>query len=555
MEQQAGHWWDKLGIPQYGGEMTIRANRDIVNFDPWFDESNLCSIQGAWTERLVCDDWTLDPAVWNYKLGWHPVQYKKGHLAESWEFPDPHTHVVHLRKGIHWQDIPPANGREFVADDVIFHFQRLYGQGGDFTKPSPHHIGVNAFPDLISITAPDKYTVVFKFKTATPDAIMWTLYNFSLAHCLENPDAVKKWGDVSDWHHAIGTGAFILKDFVPGNSAFLVKNANYWGHDERYPQNKLPYVDTLKYRIIPDMPEALAEMRAGRIDIIDGVSPVQAQTMKKTNPEILQIPTPVAPAPSVDPRLDVAPFNDIRVRKAMQIAIDLPGIAKTYYQGLVDPYPATIVARRFLKGWGFPYEEWPQDLKDEYAYDPIASKKLLAEVGYPNGFKTNVVANTAADMDLLPIIKSYFAQVGIDMEIRKMNANDWQAFTRARKHDQLTYQPYGPWGHDHEPERMVGRFNSDPVTADLSKKAAAAAHVNDTDTVKQCLRDANERAMRQHFAISLLEPGLCSLCQPWLKGFNGQIHSTWMGGGGPGMASFYLGRFWIDQKLKKSMGY
>ena len=76
-----------------------------------------------------------------------------------------------------------------------------------------------------------------------------------------------------------------------------------------------------------------------------------------------------------------------------------------------------------MKGWGFPYEEWPQDLKDEYAYNPTAAKKLLADAGYPNGFKTNVVADTAGDMDLLQIVKSYFAEVGIDMEIRPMESS------------------------------------------------------------------------------------------------------------------------------------
>ena len=237
MEKKVEKWWDALGKPQYGGELVIRANRSLENFDPYFDESNLCSIQGAWMERLVCDDWTVDPATWNFGLGWHPAQYKKGHLAESWEFTDPGTHVVHLRKGIHWQNIPPANGREFTADDVVFHFNRLYGTDGDFTKPSPYHVGVNSFPDLISVTAADRYTIVFKFKSANTESIMWTLYNFSLAHCMENSEAVQKWGDVSDWHHAIGTGPFILQDFVSGKSADLIKNPDYWGHDERYPQN------------------------------------------------------------------------------------------------------------------------------------------------------------------------------------------------------------------------------------------------------------------------------------------------------------------------------
>jgi len=74
---------------------------------------------------------------------------------------------------------------------------------------------VNAFPDLISVTAADRYTIVFQFKTANQASVLWTLYNFSLAQCMENSDAVQQWGDVSDWHHAIGTGPFILKDFIP----------------------------------------------------------------------------------------------------------------------------------------------------------------------------------------------------------------------------------------------------------------------------------------------------------------------------------------------------
>ena len=86
------------------------------------------------------------------------------------------------------------------------------------------------------------------------------------------PEAVKKWGDLSDWHHAIGTGPFILKDFISGSSATLIKNPDYWGHDERYPQNKLPYVDTIKYLIIPDDDAALEAMRAGKIDVMDVVS-------------------------------------------------------------------------------------------------------------------------------------------------------------------------------------------------------------------------------------------------------------------------------------------
>jgi len=91
------------------------------------------------------------PKVWDYVLPWHPSRFLTGQLAESWEFPTPGTHVVHLRKGIHWQNLPPANGREFIADDVVFHYNRLLGLGG-YPNPSPNPVEVY-FTELISVSA------------------------------------------------------------------------------------------------------------------------------------------------------------------------------------------------------------------------------------------------------------------------------------------------------------------------------------------------------------------------------------------------------------------
>jgi peptide/nickel transport system substrate-binding protein len=554
-----GNWWDKLGKPQYGGEMVIRADRNIVNFDLYFGQQ-VANIDSAWMEKLHTDDWTLDPAVFDYKTCWRPSQYLKGQLAESWEFTAPSICVAHLRQGVHWQDIPPANGREFIADDVVFHFNRLCGLGGGFSKPSPYRS--MQLEDLISITATDKYTVVFKWKKPNPEFIMETLFGIDIALWLENPDAVKKWGDVSDWHHAIGTGSFMLKDVVPNNSATLVKNPNYWGYDERYPQNKLPYIDTVKYLIIPDNATALETMRAGKIDVIDCVSPVQAQAMRKTNPEILQILTPLPPTFTLDPRIDKAPFDDIRVRKAMQMAIDLPTIAKDYYRGTVEPYPDTLTSRS-MKGWGFPYEEWPQDLKDEYAYNPVAAKKMLADAGYPKGFKTNIVVDTTTDMDLLQIVKFYFAQVGIDMEIRAIEPTDWGTSVKpGHMYDQLVHAVTGLLGHTAPPIYQLMRLQSgssnnygmvnDLVCTAFYTKAMSATSIEE---VLQILREANEYVARQHFSISVLQAMTYSLYQPWVKGASGQFGSTWGVAGGPLMLSFYLGRFWIDQNLKKSMGY
>ena len=560
MEKKTKNWWDKLGEPQYGDEMVIRVERDIVNFDPYFTEG-LTGIYGAWLERLVCDDWTMDPAEWNYQLAWHPAKYQKGNLAESLEFPDPATHVVHLRKGIHYPNIPPSNGREFTSDDVMFHYHRIYGLGGCFTKPSPYRDTDPRFKDLISINAPDKYTVVFKFKTPNPDFIMETLHNVSLAQCMENYDVVKQYGDMSDWHHAVGTGPFLLKDFVPGKYASLEKNPEYWGHDERHPQNKIPYIDKLKIVIIPNEMDAVEAMRAGKIDCMNQISYKGARALQKTNPEIIQIRTPGAPALSIQPRNDKPPYNDLRVRKALQMAIDLPTIARTYFEGAVDPEPSNLTASKYMMNWGFPYTDWPPELKDEYAYNPARAKQLLAEAGYPHGFKTNVVVSSDANMGLLEIVKSYFAAVGIEMEVRVMSIPDWVKYVEIdKKHDQLIYRPYGPFGHTYAPLRAITRFQTgysanhmmvaDPVFDSFYPKALAAK--NETE-LRVVLRDANERVTRQHYAVSLLLPLQYSLCQPWLKGFNAQVHSIWMGSGGPSMLGFYASRFFVDKKLKQSI--
>ena len=562
MNKKKGDWWDKLGKPQYGGEIVFRLNRKIVNFDPYYGV-HLTQIHTAWMEKLFTPDWTMDPTIDDYKIGDLPTQVVKGHLAESWEFTDPYTFKVHLRHGIYWQDIPPANGREFTAEDVVFHFNRMYGLGSGYTKPSPARADAAAFKQLISVTTPDRYTVVFKWKTDNRNLILDALQEVGTSLCIENPEAVKKWGDVRDWHHAVGTGPFILKAFVPDGSATLIKNPNYWGFDERYPQNKLPYVDKLKLLIIPDQETTLEEMRAGRIDVADQISPGLAAAMRKTNPEILQIKHPANTAITIDPRNDKPPFNDIKVRKAMQMAIDLPSIAKTYYSGMVEPYPSTLTARD-MKGWGFPYEEWPQDLKDEYAYNPVLAKKLLFDAGYPDGFKTNIIVNaTNCDMQLVELVKSYFSQIGIDMEIRPMDSSDWADFVfYGHRHDQLALNAVSPYGHRYEPIRQLSRLHtgfssnylmvSDPVFDAFQLKATASTN---QDEVKQILRDANEYIARQHFAISLLSPGSFSLYQPWLKGYHGQFGSVCSGAGSPQLLFFYPARFWIDHDLKKSMGH
>ena len=465
-----------------------------------------------------------------------------------------------MRQGIHWQNIAPANGREFNANDIVFHYDRMLGLGDGFTKPAPYWGTVSWTKSLTSVTATDNHTVVMQWNTPNPEFVEETLEAPDVGVSIENPEAIQLWGNLNDWHHQIGTGPFMLTDYVSGSSATMVKNPDYWGYDERYPHNQLPYIDTIKCLVIPDTATTLSAIRTGKIDILDSLSLTDAQSMKKTNPEIVQIPVPVSNGLTFDPRNDLKPFNDIKVREALQMAIDLPTIASTYYGGTADPSPLALTSK-YMSGWGWPYAGWPQNLKDEYAYNPSAAKQLLAAAGYPNGFNTDIVVDNLADLNLVQIVQSYFSDIGVNMTIKPMDDTSFTAYvTTNHKNDALCQRSTGNLGLSVLPFRQLSRLGtgqpsnvgmvSDPVFDAFYNKAMAATS---TDAVKEIVLEANKQVVQQHYEISLLQPSLINICQPWLNGYNGQFGMT--GAQGPQLLYAFAARFWVDQNLKKSMGH
>jgi ABC-type transport system substrate-binding protein len=165
------------------------------------------------------------------------------------------------------------------------------------------------------------------------------------------------------------------------------------------------------------------------------------------------------------------------------------------------------------------------------------------------------------DMKLLPLIQAYFKDIGIEMEIRPMEHNGMLTFVEVDCKHELVWREYGPLGHNYSPMGAINRFHShhypnwlgvnDPVMDAFYPRALACTTEVE---LKRIAKDVNERIARQHYVVSLLQQQTYSLCQPWLKGYHGQIHSIWMGMGGPSRLSLYGARFWIDRKLKKSMG-
>jgi len=394
--------------------------------------------------------------------------------------------------------------------------------------------------------------VVFKFKTPNPEAITELMQGQGGEHNILCPEVIKTYGDALDWHHAVGTGPFILKDFVSGSSATLARNPNYFAHDERYPQNQLPYIGKLNILVISNTATALAAFRAGKIDELDGMTYQTAQGISQTNPEVLQEKVPASYALSIDPKHSMSPYNNIQVIEALQMAINLPQIASTYYNGQVDPWPVSMTSN-YLPGYDFPYPQWSASLQAQYAYNPAQAKQLLTQAGFPNGFNTDIVVDTGWDMDLLQIVQSDFAAIGVNMSIKTMDNASWQGFvSTSHSQDALASNSAGGMvGRAVEPIVQLNKWLPtdagnwtqifDPVWNTFATQAAAATTVTQ---VQQIVQNANQYVAQNHFVISLLNPMGFNLVQPWLKGYSGQVNAL-SGNVGPSYLFFYPARFWI----------
>jgi len=566
------HWWDQYGTPKYGGTLTLAGSALQELFDPYFNGANTEHF-----EHTFRYDETMDPNVWAYQIGWAPTEYVEGNLFESWEILDGSTVIGHIRKGVHYQNKEPANGRELTSYDVVFHYDRVNGTGSGFTSPNPFFLMWRG--NLQQVTATDDYTVVFKFNKDSW-ANIYTLMDVSTINVIECPELVQLGHaeapagaggppgagppgpppapvvpsgppeGISDWHLACGTGAYMLSDFVPASSITYTKNPDYWGYDGRYPENRLPYIDTLKTLVIPDSSTQQAAFRTGKIDMLGGggggpgggggISWQQGDVLEKDMPNI-QKDTAPGGGTVYNMKCNAEPFTDIRVRKALQLTIDREAINNSIYGGRADPTPCGLIHPMFT-GWTTPYAEWPQSLKDEYTYNPTKSKELLAEAGYPNGFETNIVLSSNSDMALPLIVKAYFKDVGVDMEIKTVDAAASHDFMISKKYDQMTG---GSWmGFPRPPVISVSDLiasqpmnttdNNDPVYEELAQKVVDAP---DEAEARKAMIECDMYVLQQHWGVVMFPTNSTTYWQPRVK-INPSIQN---------FCGWRNARLWIDE--------
>lgn len=398
--------------PQYGGEVTVYYPK----FYNYFDPSMMDEYQFAfWYETLWVMDWGLnDTSTYAFDVGAIPLEYLTGQLADTWEFDETAgTLTVNLRQDVYFQEGEPYDGRQFVANDVVWSYSRLLGLNG-YEQVETEYDWVSALNMLAGVEATDDYTVVFTFNEGMANTV--SLESFMNAKVnIGGPE----WDDCdqSDWHNAKGTGAYILSDYVVDNSMTFTKNENYYGYDERYPENKLPYIDTINLVYIADSANILAQAMAGDLDWFgeNGKNVLSGdQLAQLTAADAGQLYAYNSSSPSaIALKVCQDQFSDVRVREAMQHAIDLE--AMNLYLGIEGD---VIVPGLWATGMSWStYGEWSDDLTAQFTYDPDLAKELLAEAGYTDGFTFEIELDPTANLELYQLAASYLSQVGITMNI------------------------------------------------------------------------------------------------------------------------------------------
>ncbi|MFA7503293.1 MAG: ABC transporter substrate-binding protein [Burkholderiaceae bacterium] len=536
--------------PQYGGTLTtttVNPTLSVLTWDPADWNWKINQDSGQIYEQLFAADLTKSKRRGGkhsfFADAWLPSDAIRGELAESWEWKeDPLRLEIKLREGIMF---PAKEGvmesRELVADDVVFSYTRL--------DTSPKKIPTY-FDHIEKVEATDKHTVVFTFKNFFSEwdyRFGWGYY--SAIYPKEVADA-----GATNWKNVNGSGPFMLTDFVQGNSVTYEKNPGYWDKVEIGGQEyQLPFVDKLVTRTIKDESTQHAALRSGQIDMLESVRWSAVEELKRSVPDLQWSRWLATTGTFLSMRVDTEPFDDIRVRRALNMAVNKQEIVEAFYNGNAElfAYPQHID----YIGYFEPLEEMPDSVKELFEYDPEKAKKLLAEAGYPKGFsfKTQVCACNPDHMELLPLVAAYLEQVGVKIEIQPM---EYAAFLSAMTSKTHAAGYFMNNGHTNPTTTIRKSFVSkqtwnpsmwaDPeIDARVQQAYEERDEAKRQEIIKQLTRDLVDAAPY----IWLPTPYQYSAWWPWVKNYAGELRA---GAVRPGPI---YSRIWIDQELKKKMGH
>jgi peptide/nickel transport system substrate-binding protein len=361
------------GTPKAGGNfrlgVTGGGSKDIMDGQNIITKPDQARLLTAWETLLTFDD---------------EYQLTTDGLAKSVEADNPKQYTIVLNKGIEFQ-----NGKELTADDVIYSLQRIGTQANGLTG-----FAATATMDIKNIKKVDKYTV--QLPLLSPDStIPQTLASYTFGIVPVDYEAFS--GDPST---QIGTGAYKLKSFTPGQESVHERNANYWRSGQ-------PYFDTVT---ITDFSDATAQVNAllgGQIDAMTDVPASQVATVESKGSKVLNSKTggwiPLCMA------IDMPPFDDVRVRQAMRLIVDR--------QGMID---------QIASGYGFVGNDMYAPFDEGYASDlpqreqDIDQAKSLLKAAGAEGLNVDLhTTNGASNMvSMATVFATQAKDAGVTINVK-----------------------------------------------------------------------------------------------------------------------------------------
>jgi peptide/nickel transport system substrate-binding protein len=361
-------------------------------------------------------------------------------LAESWEIsPDATAFTWKLRKGVKFANLDPVNGRELTSADVKFALEYL-SRTGEFAGMKEYFTEIKLararyaymVSGIESIETPDKYTAIVNFSEPFAPYLKYAAHIGTRVTPREIYDADGHFRD-----RAVGTGPFQMdwEESQPGARWLVQKNPDYW-------QEGKPYLDTIFARVIPDASTAFAGFRVGQLDVMHGsghtIVDTEAQELKRDNPNAV-----VAEFTGPTPRhlyLNVRrpPFDDLRVRRAVDLAIDRDEFIKVFEGGkggvaLAGAFPDTFTQ---------------EEIRGILRYDLEESKRLLAEAGYSDGLDLEFFMSTRYGQNYVAqaeLFQAQLAKVGIRLTLKSFQHPEYLTLTRGNTFD-LTFRGKGVSG-------------------------------------------------------------------------------------------------------------
>lgn len=539
-------------VPKYGGTLTVMmywVDRDPTSWDPAENSWPTNCFNGPYMEQLLTGDYLSKGLRGTKEFDFScqdfiPTSCLEGELAEKWEMLDPLTFVFKIRKGVYFPNKPGVmSQREFTAHDAAFALNRW--------KDSPK-IPKGKTEVFESFAAVDNYTLKVKMKYFDSDwlnRIGWSM----LTH-LYPPELVQ--AGIADWKNQIGTGPFMLTEFVKGSQLVYEHNPIYWrkitNSGKKY---QLPFVDKLVFPIIKDESTQIAALRTGKVDIHTRVSWRYKGSLESSTPQLRRwrYLEPIVNLTML--RMDRPPFNDIRVRQAMNMALDKQNMIKSLYGG-----EGLLLSAPFAASWPktlyTPLEELPEAAKMLFQYNPEKAKKLIAEAGYPNGFEFEVVfRNQPAWVDMFEMAASYWQAVGLKPKListdyaNKMSILDKREYKHAINFLKGCNTPELNLSALGDPrDKYCGQMWGDtPECKQFMEMFKKAVQTQDETTRNKILKETNIYWLTVAPAVIFPTEYKYAYAWPWVKNYEGEIAVKYYND------TPVLAGVWTDQAMKDEM--